>query len=71
MKITRADIYTLEECADQLEFHGEMTKGEALRVLADSFKCGTCDGSGRVVRDSDIGTDQDCPSCGGSGVDND
>ncbi len=29
--------------------------------------CGACDGSGRMVRDPDIGTDQECFACDGSG----
>ena len=32
-------------------------------------ECGACHGSGWVVRDADIGTDQECFSCGGSDVD--
>lgn len=35
------------------------------------LECGACHGSGWVVRDADIGTDQECFSCGGSGVDED
>ena len=31
--------------------------------------CGACDGSGRMVRDPDIGTDQECFACDGSGKD--
>lgn len=30
--------------------------------------CGRCNGSGWVVRDPDIGTDQECFVCDGSGV---
>jgi len=36
----------------------EQTQGEA---------CGNCSGSGRMVRDPDIGTDQECFVCNGSG----
>jgi hypothetical protein len=36
---------------------------------ASPVECGACLGSGWVVRDADIGTDQECFSCGGSGVD--
>jgi hypothetical protein len=38
---------------------------------AEQVKCGACHGSGWVVRDPDIGTDQECFACDGSGVDND
>lgn len=31
------------------------------------FVCGCCDGSGRMVWDADIGTDQECFSCDGTG----
>jgi hypothetical protein len=37
----------------------------------DAVQCGACFGSGWIVRDPDIGTDQECPSCDGSGVDED
>ncbi len=30
--------------------------------------CGNCNGSGRMVRDPDIGTDQECFVCDGAGV---
>jgi len=30
--------------------------------------CGSCNGSGRMVRDPDIGTDQECFVCNGSGI---
>jgi hypothetical protein len=30
--------------------------------------CGHCNGSGRMVRDPDIGTDQECFVCDGAGV---
>jgi len=36
-----------------------------LRGLVD---CGACCGSGRVVRDPDIGTDQECWVCDGQGT---
>lgn len=46
---------------------------EAQPVASDescaSVECGACHGSGWVVRDADIGTDQECFSCGGSGTD--
>ena len=36
--------------------------------LLDETKCGNCHGSGRMVRDPDIGTDQECFVCDGTGV---
>ncbi len=33
--------------------------------------CGHCGGSGRMVRDADIGTDQECVVCDGTGKQND
>lgn len=48
---------------------------EAQPVASDEscapVECGACHGSGWVVRDADIGTDQECFSCGGSGTDED
>lgn len=44
------------------------------RGKADSWwagKCGICNGTGRVVRDPDIGTDQECCGCNGTGTSND
>lgn len=41
------------------------------RGKADSWwagKCGICDGTGRTVRDPDIGTDQECCGCNGTGT---
>jgi len=43
---------------DQERKHEEETPGE----------CGACCGSGREVWDPDIGTDRECPSCDGTGV---
>lgn len=34
---------------------------------AVKYVCGCCDGSGWVVRDPDIGTDQECYFCDGTG----
>jgi hypothetical protein len=48
----------------------------ALRTAIDQAEkqepvaCGHCNGSGRMVRDPDIGTDQECFVCDGSGVTN-
>lgn len=40
---------------------------EAKGVYEVEQDCGCCDGSGRVVRDADIGTDQECFVCNGTG----
>lgn len=37
------------------------------RVIRREETCGSCNGSGRMVRDPDIGTDQECFVCDGSG----
>ena len=37
-------------------------------ALAQPEPCGCCKGSGWVTRDPDIGTDQECFVCGGSGA---
>ena len=37
-------------------------------ALAQPEPCGGCKGSGWVTRDPDIGTDQECFVCGGSGA---
>ena len=36
--------------------------------LLDETKCGHCHGTGWMVRDPDIGTDQECFVCEGSGT---
>jgi DnaJ-class molecular chaperone len=41
-----------------------------LRVLHEASAesvCGNCAGTGRMVRDPDIGTDQECFACDGTG----
>jgi hypothetical protein len=38
------------------------------RSLNGIRECGYCDGTGRMVRDPDIGTDQECFVCEGSGM---
>ena len=43
--------------------HGQAPAGATEEVVA----CGNCGGSGRMVRDPDIGTDQECFVCDGSG----
>jgi DnaJ-class molecular chaperone len=40
----------------------------ALEAKDEPVACGACNGSGRMVRDPDIGTDQECFVCEGSGV---
>jgi len=43
--------------------------GTAIKeALAQPEPCGGCKGSGWVTRDPDIGTDQECFVCGGSGA---
>ena len=42
---------------------------EALaQPVQEPVACGNCNGSGRMVRDPDIGTDQECFVCDGAGV---
>lgn len=45
------------------------TQPQKLQPLSDAdiSMCGCCDGSGRMVRDPDIGTDQECFVCDGTG----
>jgi hypothetical protein len=38
---------------------------------AEPVACGACNGSGCMVRDPDIGTDQECFVCDGTGVSDD
>jgi len=40
----------------------------ALEAKDEPVWCGHCNGSGRMVRDPDIGTDQECFVCDGAGV---
>lgn len=42
-------------------------RAQPVQQPAAPVECGACLGSGRMVRDADIGTDQECFSCGGSG----
>lgn len=47
-----------------------IARGMALAEQAEQAQpvaCGACNGSGRMVRDPDIGTDQECFVCDGSG----
>ena len=46
----------------------DMEPARAAQATAEPVVCGACHGSGWVVRDEGIGTDQECFSCGGSGV---
>lgn len=41
---------------------------ENLQDTNKPVACRACTGSGRMVRDPDIGTDQECFACEGSGV---
>ena len=45
-----------------------VTEGTATPAGAAPLPCGRCNGSGWVVRDPDIGTDQECCVCEGRGV---
>ena len=49
---------------------GDTLRAEALDAAVDSAPavCGGCGGTGRMVRDPDIGTDQDCFVCEGGGL---
>jgi hypothetical protein len=40
----------------------------ALEAKGEPVACRACNGSGRIVRDPDIGTDQECFVCDGAGV---
>lgn len=40
---------------------------EEASMAAEGCSCGVCNGTGFVVRDPDIGTDQECFGCDGSG----
>ncbi len=51
------DKFSALECLDEIEL-----------ALAGEAKCGHCGGTGRMVRDPDIGTDQECFVCDGSGT---
>jgi hypothetical protein len=44
----------------------ELKKGVA-EGAEEKKECGNCNGSGRMVRDADIGTDQECFVCDGTG----
>jgi RecJ-like exonuclease len=50
------DKFSALECLSEIE-----------RELVDEVNCPHCDGTGRMVRDPDIGTDQECFVCEGSG----
>ena len=55
------------------EYFGDLPDGtyslHTAPVVLDPDPCGACGGSGWVVRDPDIGTDQECGSCDGEGFD--
>jgi len=53
-----------QECYDKgVEFGWD----DAKSAYGVKQVCGCCGGSGRVVRDVDIGTDQECFVCNGTG----
>lgn len=52
---------------DAIVIRGKGATDAAIDALRGEVKCGLCDGTGRMVRDADIGTDQECFVCGGSG----
>ena len=52
-------------------FKAAWTEIAPQEAKAEQAACGACHGSGWVSRDADIGTDQECFSCGGSGIDED
>ena len=45
-----------------------LEKAQPAQPKAEPAKCGACNGSGWVVRDPGIGTDQECFVCDGSGA---
>lgn len=51
----------------QFPVYSEPPEVAAERVIRREETCGSCDGSGRMVRDPDIGTDQECFVCDGRG----
>lgn len=68
--MTREDWKELYELAyDRYSFDFFVYKAEKLLASssAASEPCGNCNGTGRMVRDPDIGTDQECFACDGSG----
>jgi hypothetical protein len=52
-------------------FSGLFPKKQEAAPVQEPVFCGACNGSGWVVRDPDIGTDQECFVCDGTGVSDD
>jgi hypothetical protein len=50
-----------------VEARNDLRKAIAEAEKQEPVACGHCNGSGRMVRDPDIGTDQECFVCDGSG----
>lgn len=78
VQIAWADCYgnvlSLNDKQDRLEgIHGKKCKAFAptydipLFARRHERDCNHCNGSGRMVRDQDIGTDQECFVCEGEG----
>ena len=58
------DRFSALECLAEIERENQLL----LSKLGATAVCGCCHGFGWVVRDPDIGTDQECFVCEGSGV---
>jgi DnaJ-class molecular chaperone len=60
-----SDRYSALECVAEIEreLAAKVGAGET-----EEEPCGHCCGTGRMVRDPDIGTDQECFVCEGSGT---
>jgi hypothetical protein len=61
-------IESLEEKMRRIADKAINTVKAALKAKNEPVVCRACNGSGRMVRDPDIGTDQECFVCEGSGV---
>jgi hypothetical protein len=61
-------IESLEEKMRRIADKAINTVKAALKAKNEPVMCGACNGSGHMVRDPDIGTDQECFACEGSGV---
>lgn len=61
-----AEMNRLQRQADHMKAYSDVLGERIIAFLTTT--CGHCNGSGRMVRDPDIGTDQECFVCDGSGV---
>lgn len=61
--IFNGDEFMNDEARATMVAYLERWKTQLVTFPAD---CGMCNGTGVVVRDPDIGTDQECPGCHGS-----